>query len=95
MAKFWAENKKNGSTCSNFFLTNNPSYGNCFTFNSGLSSNGTSSSNDRVSSMSGPTFGLELVFNLHQQTYMKQGQTRAVKTDALRQCHHETLSYII
>ena len=50
-------------------MTNTPSYGNCFTFNSAINDKDTNGG-ERVSSMAGPNFGLDLVVNIEQSKYM-------------------------
>ena len=57
-------------------MTNNPSYGNCFTFNSAINVQD-SSGGDRVLSMAGPKFGLDLVINIEQSKYLKEGVTQS------------------
>ena len=50
-------------------MTNTPSYGNCFTFNSAINEKDTYGG-ERKSSMAGPNFGLDLVVNIEQSKYM-------------------------
>ncbi len=58
-------------------MFNAPSYGNCFTFNSVLNSDDQLAGN-RVSSMTGPKFGLSLVLNIEQHKYMINKKTQQV-----------------
>jgi hypothetical protein len=60
---------------SNFLVSNTPSYGNCYTFNSELNSDDTYAGK-RLNAMTGPQFGLMLVLNLDQSAYMTGGQTK-------------------
>ena len=62
--------------CSNFYVTNTPSYGNCYTFNSAINDKDTYGG-DRVSSMAGPNFGLDLVIDIEQSKYMGEGVTES------------------
>ena len=57
-------------------MTNNPSYGNCFTFNSAINDEDANGGN-RVTSMAGPKFGLDLVINIEQSKYLKEGVTQS------------------
>ena len=57
-------------------MTNNPSYGNCFTFNSAINDEDAYGGN-RVTSMAGPKFGLDLVINIEQSKYLKDGVTQS------------------
>ena len=59
----------------NFLTINVPNYGNCFIFNTGLNDNDTYGGS-RVTSLTGPTFGLSMVISLEQHNYMKQGQSK-------------------
>ncbi len=65
------------SPCSNFHFSNTPSYGNCYTFNSGLS---TSDENGgkRATSLTGPEYGLVLTFGIEQEKYTYEGMTKQV-----------------
>ncbi len=58
-------------------MSNTATYGNCFSFNSQLNT-ADSIAGERVSSMSGPNFGLVLVLDLDQANYMLNGQTQQV-----------------
>ena len=60
---------------NNFWLTNSPNFGNCYTFNSGLNE-ADAFGGERVASMTGPNFGLSLVLNIEQHKYMANGQTK-------------------
>ena len=60
--------------CRNFYITNTASFGNCFTFNSALNVNDPFGG-ERVSSLTGPNFGLDLVINIEQSQYMVGGVT--------------------
>ena len=57
--------------CRAFATFNSPTYGNCFSFNSQLASD--SLSGQRVSSLTGPSFGLSLILNVEQGHYMPNG----------------------
>ena len=70
--------------CSNFYVTNTPSYGNCFTFNSAINDQDTYGG-DRVSSMAGPNFGLDLVIDIEQSKYMAKGVTESAGARAVVQ----------
>ena len=63
--------------CRNFLVFNTAAYGNCFTFNSALSTTD-SYKGGRVSTLTGPKFGLTLVVNTEQPKYMQRGITREV-----------------
>jgi hypothetical protein len=54
---------------SYFQITNTPNYGTCFTFNS-INNNRDTFAGNRISSMTGPFFGLSLVLNIDQDAYM-------------------------
>ena len=64
--------KKN--TCSNFYTSNHASYGNCFTFNAALNYDDPLGG-ERVTPLTGPNFGLELVINIETSKYMIGGVT--------------------
>ncbi|TRY80052.1 hypothetical protein TCAL_06774 [Tigriopus californicus] len=64
----------NCKNSSFFWPSQSPNYGNCYTFNSGINGKDPQGGR-RVSSMSGPSFGLTLVLNLNQTNYMQRGQT--------------------
>ena len=57
-------------------ISNYPSFGNCFTFNSAINDEDAHGGN-RVTSMAGPNFGLDLVIDLEQAKYMKNGATQS------------------
>ena len=61
-------------TCSNFYTSNHASFGNCFTFNTALNDNDPLGG-ERVTSLTGPNFGLDLVINIEQSKYMTGGVT--------------------
>lgn len=67
---------------SNFLVSNTPSYGNCYTFNSELNSEDTFAGL-RLNAITGPEFGLMLVLNLQQSTYMTGGQTKQASSNHL------------
>ena len=58
------------------------SYGACYTYNSKLNPFDSYASL-RKSSLTGPFFGLSLVLNLEQQTYLKAGITKQVHRSPL------------
>ena len=58
--------------CSNFYTSNHASFGNCFTFNTALNDNDPLGG-ERVTSLTGPNFGLDLVINIEQSKYMIGG----------------------
>ena len=58
-----------------FFLTETASYGNCFSFNSGFNVYDRQGGK-RHSSMTGPFFGLSLILNIEQSSYIGQGFTK-------------------
>ena len=60
--------------CSNFYTSNHASFGNCFTFNTALNDNDPLGG-ERVTSLTGPNFGLDLVLNIEQSKYMVGGVT--------------------
>ena len=62
--------------CRQFLKSNYPSYGNCFTFNSAINDEDDHGGN-RATSMAGPNFGLDLVIDLEQAKYMKNGATQS------------------
>ena len=57
--------------------TASASYGACYTFNSELNPDD-EHLDSRISSMTGPFFGLSLVLNLQQKAYLKGGITKQV-----------------
>ena len=57
-------------------MTNNPSYGNCFTFNSAINDHDTHGG-ERRTSMAGPNFGLDLVINIEHSKYLQKGVTQS------------------
>ena len=61
----------------NFWITSSSGFGNCFTFNSLLNGDDVFGG-ERVTSMTGPSFGLNLIVDLQQGAYMKKGQTKQV-----------------
>ena len=69
--------KKGIFFCSLFHVTNSPSFGNCYSFNTVLNGQD-EEAGERVSSLSGPNFGLTLVLNLDQMEYMQEGQSPQV-----------------
>jgi hypothetical protein len=56
-------------------VTNAPSYGNCFTFNAADNS-ADLFAGERISSMTGPFFGLSVILNLEQRWYMNGGESK-------------------
>ena len=50
---------------SKFFISNDPSYGNCFTFNTARN-NRDPEGGERKTVMTGPKFGLDLIINVEQ-----------------------------
>jgi hypothetical protein len=58
-------------------MFNTASYGNCFTFNTNLNSDDPLGGL-RMSSMTGPKFGLSLVLNIEQDQYLINGYTTQV-----------------
>ena len=61
-----------------FMVTPTAAYGNCFTFNSALHNDVDEFAGTRVSSLTGPNFGLTLVLNLDTLEYLKGGFTKQV-----------------
>jgi hypothetical protein len=61
---------------------NTASYGNCFTFNTVLNTDADSLGGKRISSMTGPKFGLSLVLDLQQDAYLINGYTTQVESGA-------------
>ena len=61
--------------CRNFLPINVPNYGNCFIFNTALNDEDIHGG-QRVTSLTGPTFGLSMVLSLEQRNYMRQGQSK-------------------
>ena len=57
-----------------FWQSNSPSYGNCYTFNSAMTDD--DNGGQRVASLTGPTFGLEMILNIEQSKYMENGLTK-------------------
>ena len=64
----------------NFYVSNVPLYGNCFTFNTQFNNASDTFAGKRVSSLTGPSFGLSLIISLDQKDYMKDGITKQVKS---------------
>ena len=64
---------------SNFLTSASASYGACYTFNSELNPDD-EHLDSRISSMTGPFFGLSLVLNLQQKGYLKGGITKQVSS---------------
>ncbi len=62
---------------SNFFFSNTPSYGNCYTFNSALSPRD-GNGGQRATSLTGPEYGLVLTFGIEQEKYAYDGMTKQV-----------------
>ena len=60
--------------CSNFHTSNHASFGNCFTFNTALNDDDPLGG-ERVTSLTGPNFGLDLVIDIEQSKYMMDGVT--------------------
>ena len=54
---------------------NVPNYGNCYVFNTALNPND-SFGGLRVTSLTGPAFGLSMVISLEQHNYMRGGQSK-------------------
>ena len=65
----------NQFVCSNFMLISSPGFGNCYTFNS-RSNELDALGGYRVSSMTGPYFGLSIVLNIEQGQYQTDGETK-------------------
>ena len=53
-------------------------YGNCFVFNTKYNMDLDALAGKRVSSLTGPSFGLNLIVTLDQTNYMKGGITKQV-----------------
>ena len=77
--------------CRNFMEINVAQYGNCYSFNSKYNLEDdtlykiedkmyTDSGKRRLSSLTGPSFGLNLIVSLDQIDYMKGGVTKQVRT---------------
>jgi hypothetical protein len=66
-------------------MFNTPGYGNCYTFNTKLNV-ADSSGGNRMSSMTGPKFGLNLVLNIEQDKYLINGLTKQVQSSVIP-CH--------
>ena len=62
----------------NFLITNVPFYGNCFAFNTVYKNNRSKEKKSVLSSISGPSFGLNIILALDQRNYMKNGITEQV-----------------
>ena len=62
----------------NFLITNVPFYGNCFAFNTVYKNSRSKEKKAILSSISGPTFGLNIILALDQRNYMKNGITEQV-----------------
>ncbi|XP_043237501.1 amiloride-sensitive sodium channel subunit gamma-2-like [Amphibalanus amphitrite] len=74
----------NGRNCLNsefFGVLSTPEYGNCFTFNSNISSAADREAGQRVASMVGPNTGLSLVLFVDTNNYMPStvSQTRGAR----------------
>ena len=63
----------------NFKPINVALYGNCFVFNTNYNIERDRLGGRRVSSLTGPSFGLNLIVKLDQINYMKGGITKQVK----------------
>ena len=61
-----------------FFTYPSPAYGNCFSFNKLSNSDNDPDAGQRVSSLTGPKFGLSFVLNIHPEAYMTNGRTEQV-----------------
>ena len=61
-----------------FFTYPVPAYGNCFSFNKLSNSDNDPEAGQRVSSLTGPKFGLSFVLNIHPEAYMTNGRTEQV-----------------
>ena len=77
MFKNFPNDKFHHSFFSYFLTTASASYGACYTFNSELNPDD-EHLDSRISSMTGPFFGLSLVLNLQQKAYLKGGITKQV-----------------
>ncbi len=61
----------------NFHLSNSPAYGNCYTFNTRLNPED-DLGGKRVTSLTGPNYGLSVVVNVEQEKYLGNGRTKQV-----------------
>ena len=71
----YQRNKLTLILCRNFLTINVPNYGNCYVFNTALNPND-SFGGLRVTSLTGPAFGLSMVISLEQHNYMRGGQSK-------------------
>ena len=62
---------------------NTAQYGNCFTFNTKYNARNDRFAGRRVSSLTGPSFGLNLIVTLDQKNYMRGGITKQVGFNAI------------
>ena len=62
-----------------FMVTNNPRYGNCYSFNTVYKNEATRNMEPLQSSIAGPSFGLNIIVALDQRNYMKNGVTEQVR----------------
>ena len=62
----------------NFFVLNMALYGNCFIFNTRYNEENDWFAGKRVSSLTGPSFGLNLIVDLDQVNYLRGGITKQV-----------------
>ena len=58
---------------SQFKLVNVASYGNCFMFNSKYNRRQDLNAGERVSSLTGPSFGLKMALFMDEDNYMTRG----------------------
>lgn len=61
-----------------FYTRNVALYGNCFIFNAEYNADKDSLAGSRTSSLTGPSFGLNLIITLDQLNYMRGGITKQV-----------------
>ena len=64
---------------SDFRQINVANYGNCYMFNSEYNNQNDDMAGKRVSSLTGPSFGLKVVLQLEEENYMEGGYTTQVR----------------
>ena len=74
----------------NFLITNVPFYGNCFAFNTVYKNSRSKEKKSILSSISGPSFGLNIILALDQRNYMKNGITEQV--NAIKSIYYVSLN---
>jgi hypothetical protein len=62
-----------------FFVINMALYGNCFIFNTKYNLENDWFAGERVSSLTGPSFGLNVIVDLDQTNYLRGGITKQVR----------------